>query len=244
MIVSDFFLEFFFPSECILCAKNLSNRIESRRKVYRVFCKSCIDELSIEYKNKIFINYFHLENKREKSKEKLSEIEKYFDVYMNLFKFNGIWQRVLYQWKFQNQRDISFIFTYFLEKLIPLFKELSFDCISYIDSGKNMYQSRRYQPCKDIAAYLAKELKIDYGGYIYKIKNYKQSRLNAQNRYLEVLKSMRINHIFKRNPIKNCLLLDDIYTTGSTVNEASRLLKEVGVERVNVLSLLNSGKNE
>ncbi|MFA7215922.1 MAG: phosphoribosyltransferase family protein [Bacillota bacterium] len=37
--------------------------------------------------------------------------------------------------------------------------------------------------------------------------------------------------------VKNVLLIDDIYTTGSTVNQCARVLKAGGVARVYVFTL-------
>ena len=36
---------------------------------------------------------------------------------------------------------------------------------------------------------------------------------------------------------KNIILFDDIYTTGSTVNECSRILKKVGVNKRGILTI-------
>lgn len=36
---------------------------------------------------------------------------------------------------------------------------------------------------------------------------------------------------------KNILLLDDIYTTGNTVNECAKVIKEAGVNRIGVLTI-------
>ena len=41
---------------------------------------------------------------------------------------------------------------------------------------------------------------------------------------------------------KNILLIDDIMTTGSTLNECSRVLKEVGAEKIFV-AVLATGRN-
>ena len=46
----------------------------------------------------------------------------------------------------------------------------------------------------------------------------------------------------KEAAVKNVLLIDDIYTTGSTVNQCARALKEGGLVRVYVFTLA-SGKD-
>ena len=37
--------------------------------------------------------------------------------------------------------------------------------------------------------------------------------------------------------MKNIVLLDDIYTTGNTVNECSKVLKQAGAKEIGVLTL-------
>ena len=46
----------------------------------------------------------------------------------------------------------------------------------------------------------------------------------------------------RRLAVKNVLLIDDIYTTGSTVNQCARALKNGGASRVYVFTLA-SGKD-
>ena len=36
---------------------------------------------------------------------------------------------------------------------------------------------------------------------------------------------------------KDIILIDDVYTSGSTINECSRVLKKNGAEKVNVITL-------
>ena len=114
-----------------------------------------------------------------------------FDLHLNLINLGPVWQKLLYAWKFQNQRNISYIFMHFLKQQLTKLRKLSIDRIIYIDSGKSVYQTRRFQPCKDISNYLSKNLAIPYGGDIYKVKNFKQSRLNIEERYMTVYQSMQ-----------------------------------------------------
>lgn len=68
-----------------------------------------------------------------------------------------------------------------------------------------------------------------------KIKNNKtQSKLNQNERKENVKNVFEIENIkFIRN--KNIIILDDIYTTGATVNEISKVLKNAGAKDILVL---------
>lgn len=51
-----------------------------------------------------------------------------------------------------------------------------------------------------------------------------------------------LKHAFKLNNVdtvkdKRILLVDDVYTTGATVNECARIFKQAGAERVDVLTI-------
>ncbi len=65
-----------------------------------------------------------------------------------------------------------------------------------------------------------------------------QGHLNAGQRAQNVKRAFAIHP--KRKSIiegKNVLLIDDVYTTGSTVSECAKVLKESGAAEVNILTL-------
>ena len=70
-----------------------------------------------------------------------------------------------------------------------------------------------------------------------KIKNNTaQSTLNKTERELNVKGAYDVlNKLTIKN--KKVLLVDDIYTTGNTVNECSRMLKKNGTKRIGVLTI-------
>ena len=63
-----------------------------------------------------------------------------------------------------------------------------------------------------------------------------QSTLN-QNGRKENIKN--VYKVINKEKIKNkkILILDDIFTTGSTVNECSRILKEAGAKEIGILTI-------
>ena len=65
--------------------------------------------------------------------------------------------------------------------------------------------------------------------------NQRQSDLSTKERLANVRGVYRIDDDFKVDK-KSILLIDDIYTTGSTVNECAKILKQAGAKRVHVLA--------
>lgn len=77
-----------------------------------------------------------------------------------------------------------------------------------------------------------------------KIKNNKrQSELHHAEREKNVIGVYKINQD-KINKIKDkkIILLDDIYTTGATVNECSKVLKNAGAKEIAVVTIAYAEK--
>ena len=62
-----------------------------------------------------------------------------------------------------------------------------------------------------------------------------QKMLAGEGRYRNVASAFAVSG--KWNPKNNVLLVDDIYTTGSTMESAARLLCSAGVENVYFLTI-------
>ena len=66
--------------------------------------------------------------------------------------------------------------------------------------------------------------------------NIAQSLLEEQDRKENVKGVYKLN-CSKKIKYKNILLIDDIYTTGSTVNECSKILKDADVNKIGIFTL-------
>ena len=99
-------------------------------------------------------------------------------------------------------------------------------------------KERGYNQSELIAREIAKNIPvIVYKNALKKIKNNKrQSDLSKEDRLDNVKNVYQIanEEIIKD---KRVVLFDDIYTTGSTLNECSRLLKQNGVKEILAITL-------
>ena len=132
-----------------------------------------------------------------------------------------------------------YIFFYFLlknEKIFEFFK--SYDTIIPVPISKQRKKERGYNQSELIAEELAYNMNIQYNRYcLLKIKNItEQSKLNKEERQKNIQGVYRI----KKSELlkdKKILLIDDIYTTGSTVNECCKILRYAQPEKIGVLTV-------
>lgn len=106
--------------------------------------------------------------------------------------------------------------------------------------------TRRYNQAAIIAQTLAKTAKKPHLPMALKrIKaTASQGHLKADERTQNVANAFQINQRYKA-VIKDqtVLLIDDVYTTGATINECTKTLLEAGAAKVNVLTLARVTKN-
>ena len=103
---------------------------------------------------------------------------------------------------------------------------------------KKRKQSRGYNQTELISKKLAKDLKIESSNKVLRkvIDTKKQSTLTKKERIKNVENAFNVvNSESIEN--KNVILLDDIFTTGSTLNECSRMLKLAGTKEIAILTI-------
>ena len=163
----------------------------------------------------------------------------YFDEHIYLFQYNGEIRDTILKYKFNEK---SYIYRTFLEfiknnkKICAQIKK--YDIIIPVPISKKRLNSRGYNQSSLIAKNLAQELNIEYSKKILiKIKDNKpQSEMKQDTRksnvsgVYKVINEERINN-------KKVLIVDDIFTTGSTADECAKVLKENNAESLGVFTL-------
>lgn len=201
----DNLLNLIFPNVCGFCDEITKNNL----------CDSC------KVKSQI--------HKKEKE---LYVFDKYFDELLYLYNYEGIIRDSIIKYKFN---DKSYIYKTFAEEIINSQKLSSkikkIDMIIPVPISKKRKEERGYNQSQLIAKYLSKKFNKKYikNVLIKNKNNLLQSSLNKTKREKNVIgvydipkeKNFEIEN-------KNVILIDDIYTTGSTVNECSKILKNKG----------------
>lgn len=85
---------------------------------------------------------------------------------------------------------------------------------------------------------LSKKLGLDYCDILKRIRNTKsQVKLKGRERQHNISGAFVVTSDYTLNPAPYTLLIDDVWTTGSTLRECCRILKQAGVKKVWALTL-------
>lgn len=212
-------LEIIYPRKCAICKSLISEDYT---------CKKC--KKNLEY---ICIN------------DKIDKVEnKYFDFLICSYFYSSIIREKILDFKFKNKK---YLYKFLANKLLDNLKKHSntFDIIIPVPISLKRFFERGYNQSSLIAKFLSKSLNKPVGKFILiKTKNNKkQSILGIKEREANVKNTYQV---FNANIIsgKNLLLIDDIYTTGATVNECSKILKQNGAKNIIVATIAKAELNK
>ena len=146
---------------------------------------------------------------------------------------------MILNYKFNEKSYLYITFVNFLLKNEKFFKILkSYDTIIPVPISSERKNERGYNQSELLAKELAKKLNIEcVKNCLIKNKNIiEQSKLtkverqkNIQGVYILKNKEKLIN--------KKLLLIDDIFTTGSTVNECCKILKQANPRKIDIFTI-------
>lgn len=174
-----------------------------------------------------------------KKEEIINISNKNFEELIYLYEYQNLIRERLIKYKFNEKAYIHKAFAEAILNSEKICKKINTcDIILAVPIHKKRMLERGYNQSYLIAKEIAKkqEIKIE-NKILLKDKNNKpQSTLSGIERKNNIKNVYKINEK-QKDKIKNkrILLLDDIYTTGATVDECSKTLKEAGAKEVIVL---------
>ena len=170
---------------------------------------------------------------------------KYFTMARALGAYDGSLQDAIHRWKYQGKIALtSFFGEWMTERLYDYWDPNLFDLLIPVPLYPRRLRERGFNQALLLVKELSHRTGIPCGKRVLqKVRpTVPQVNLNGVEREKEVRESF---HIIKRKEVegKSILLVDDVYTTGATVNECSKVLLAAGAERVDVLTLAHALKN-
>lgn len=231
------FLELIYPEKniCQIC----DTYDESINNSY--ICKSCLSKLEkIEEPVCRICNRSLRHNPSLTICDECAKDPRSFDKSKSLFAYTGTVKKIIHDYKYCNKAYYYKLFSYLLIEYMKENRYINFDYITAVPLHKIKLRKRGFNQSQLLANKIGKYFNITYIDTLKRNNNTeKQSNLSryARQKNLEKVFKVANNKVPTLINGADILIIDDIFTTGSTVNECSKILKQHGANRVFVLTL-------
>lgn len=150
----------------------------------------------------------------------------------------------VYRFKYDNKREYA---DFYVTELVRLYggwvERLGVDAVIPIPLHRSKYKIRGFNQAEVLARGIGKKMNLPVlTEVVGRARNtMAQKNLNDKERQENLKNAFKItNNAVQLNKV---LLVDDIYTTGSTIDAVARVLRENGVKEVYYICLCTSGVN-
>lgn len=211
-------LSLIYPKRCIGCNEILN--VTSKEN----FCNNCLPQFKIKEVRRCKICgriIYHNGNCRACNSNNF-----YFAKGYSVFEYKGAVRDSIrifkYRGLFSNGKVIGKIMAdYAIDNI-----KLEYDYVTAVPLHPKRYRSRGYNQSEILAKIVAKAMNIKYCRLLERhINTNPQNSLNKKERLENIKGAFRLkNGVNVEN--KKILIIDDIFTTGSTINECCKVLKK------------------
>ena len=216
----DKFWSLFFPSKCAVCGEIIA--------FDAMLCEECEVQLGVIGENCC--------EKCGKPPEDCicGRYTQYYEACASAVELYEAGKKIVYDFKFENQTSLKRQMAPLMAEAVTLrFGERKFDYIAAVPMTKSAVRKRSYNQSEVLAKELSKLLEQKHAkGLLVKLhKTPHQASLNAKERLTNLSGAIGIKGKFDVKG-KDILVVDDIITTGATVNECAKVLLESGAASV------------
>jgi len=219
-------VDLLFPLTCFNCNSRISDGI---------ICEKC--ENSLEFLTDICPVcgvYDQAENCQI-----CTENEFQFDKARSVFHFNKLIQNLIHDLKYNEMSKVAKLLGKLTEEYLRKFEPFEVvDIITPVPLHKVKKRSRGFNQAQLLTEEISKRMNWLHFPTLIQRNRFTetQTKLGRKDRHKNVFGAFSLDskHIVDH---KNILIVDDVFTTGATVNSITSLLKQNGVDKVFVLTI-------
>jgi competence protein ComFC len=252
-IFTNIIIDFLAPNLCLSCKEILPHQklhpnADLASNAY--FCYICWKELVFISENSCYICQKPMPAKltqRIQSQICLECLNKppKFDKLLTIFQYNQIFKKIIIQLKYRNQ---SFIAKSLAKILLQKFYHeiIKYDIITPVPLHYSRLRQRKYNQAQLIAKHLNKmvenrgeEKQIIITDLLIRTKNTNsQIPLTRLDRQKNMIGAIKLNEKYRQIiSNKKILVVDDVITTGATINQSAKILKSNNAKEVVAITL-------
>lgn len=218
--------DFLFPRRCPVCSRIVMPK-------GNLICPDCMKKLS----------WVRKPTCKKCGKEVISDTIEYcydcakhkrsFDYGLSLINYDDISSRSMAQIKYNNRREyLDFYSEAMFRKLGARIQRMKADALVPVPVHPSRMRTRGFNQAEELARRLSEKLGIPVNDTILK-----RSKKTAPQKSLDPSGRLKnLEQAFMAEPvpsgIRSVILVDDIYTTGSTIEACTRVLKKAGIRHV------------
>jgi ComF family protein len=161
----------------------------------------------------------------------------------SIWVYNAAIKHSISEFKYHNKKEYA---KFYIQQMVacygPMINELSPDVIVPIPIHRSKYRDRGYNQADILARGLGRELKLQVLSELL-IRNKRtlpQKQLSDKERLRNLQNAFQFNInacLAYENKINRVLLVDDIYTTGSTIEACTNILRANGINDIYFITL-------
>ncbi len=239
--LKNLFLDFLYPPRCLVC----------RETGPESFCKKCLgsaQHIIADYCALCGRVHDYNFNTKAKICRSCQEEKPHFDLARSVVLYDSAIKKSLHHLKFAQKTSLIYplgdLMVRHIDRHLPEIKHAGCEMLVTVPLSDKRLKQRGFNQCDLLAEILSSHYNIPFiKNLLSRIRDtqaqYKLSRLERQKN-LQGVFALGSKAVL---PAKRILLLDDIYTTGTTANECAKVLKENGAEKVYVLTLSRAVEN-
>lgn len=166
----------------------------------------------------------------------------YFDRAYSVFSYEGMIQKVILSMKFNNMGSYAKVFAKYLVFLAEK-NNLEYDLVTFAPMSRMGLKKRRYNQSQLLAKYFCAILDKDdllVEAVVKTKETIAQEQLSKTERKTNLVGTYKINADVKG---KRVLVIDDVKTTGATLNECAKVLKKAGATEVIAITVAARKEN-
>lgn len=220
-------LDLIYPRVCVSCQNTLSETSSP-------ICFNCLLDLPV-------IGFDSLDQKRTKQKFDGKVRVANALAYLKYEKGN-VTQRMMYDLKYKGNKELGiWLGKKFADELIKTNKRDEYDLLLPIPLHKTKLNTRGFNQAALITKGIAEVLKVDMAEYGL-IRNANNSSQTKKTRYERFENTTKIFDLSEEIDVKgkHVCVIDDVLTTGATIEAAVEILLENGCSEVSVMTIASA----
>lgn len=232
-------LDYLFPSRCPVC-----DRAVPVFDNCAGFCRDCIQKLPVIGEGRCYKCGRKL---RDPALQYCTDCIRHgawhhYDRGLSLCTYDDVMRRSVYRLKYDHRSEYAVKYGYLLAKAFgEALRRAGADSVTAVPLHPNRIQKRGYNQAEILAKSFSKEAKIPFYKDFVK-RDVDTAPLKSMTR---AQRQNNLKKAFKlgRNDVKSkvSIVIDDIYTTGSTVDAVAEVLKRAGVSKIYFITIAIGG---